>query len=180
MTGKTRRVIIGQEGKTFTPEEWDAHVERLGNALQAAPEIVRYLEKNHPDGPFRTRLPIGLIAEREIKPGEAYMFEIRPFLKLRPWAMVLADETAEAFDVHDFKIGNVTNLPAGGPVPLDTCAIRHIAASANPDKLLDVQDWGGGLSVDQGMKLTVMVRNARGTKPIEFRGILWARCAVYP
>lgn len=164
--------------KPFTLEDFDAHVRKLGFALRDAPALVRYLENRHPEGPFRVRIPVGMIS-KPVEPGKAVEILIEPYLRIRPYAMVLEDETAASFNVYSFQIGNVHTPGSGEPIPLDTCAVRYFAGAANPEKLLDVQSWGADLEMTPGDSCRVRVENV-GPVRRAFRGILWAKCAVYP
>jgi hypothetical protein len=162
-----------EKDASLTPEEYTKQLDKLRLALSGVPSLLRHLERNLPLEKA-SKIPMGLMSEAFVDPGKATEIRLKPITSIQPYAMVLEDETARRFNVLEFRIANVTNMAAFDPIPLDTCAVRYFADAKEPAKLLDVQDWGGGIVATPGTRLRILVANT-SQEPWQFRGILWSR-----
>lgn len=169
--------ILKEDGTPFTIEEYDRHVKKLGIALATAPALVRFLERSHPEGAFRTRYPMGLIAN-DVKPGETRPITLQPDIEIQPAYLIVSDESAACFHMCDWRISNLACNVGGEPIPLDTMAARYFAEHPDPEKLMSIQDWSAGASLTPANRLTAFVKNV--TKETHnFRAIVWSKGRIF-
>lgn len=162
--------------KQFTLKEYQKELNNLRDSLVSAPQLIRFLEKNHPEGMFRILMPMGLIKEN-VSPGEIAYLDLQPWVTMKPSYMVLSDESAVNFNCCGYLLGNVDTRAGSEEIPLDSMGISYLA-SGDAKRLNEIQDWSNDIVVTPENKITIRVKNTDKIKRT-FRGILWCKGEKY-
>jgi hypothetical protein len=146
------------------------------HALLTHLDAITALESDLPDP---RRIPLGLkphpsdaAKAPELAEGETRIFAAQPYVDVRVTHLVLTEETAQHFDMQDFKIGKDSQLPTSESVPMDFFSVTH-----NQKALAKVSTFRSKpCSEDQTIGVFVQRRND-GQGPKVFQGLLWVEYA---
>lgn len=153
-----------------TAQKMRDDIKKLGcdQLLHHVEAIDRTLARLDPN-PRGRHVPLG-IGPIPFPPGAEASVITRPQLPFKPEHLVLPEDVAQAFMLHDLKVGVRSQGVNCVSIPCDTFSL---ALHAKEERLVDLTRWDCD-AIMPGQELQLIVSNESG-KIISFRGVFWGR-----
>ena len=148
-------------------------------ALDGARPLVDHLSRmSEKLGQPVGRVPFALVGESDTN-GAVY-FQLRPWIPVRLTHFVLEPDTARAFELVDFNVGQSMQSPGDAgdsfALPLETFSIEYM----RDDVLAKAQEWvtpiaepGGRITIYARLRDDVGKGKLGGRAGVRFRGLAW-------